>query len=301
MAVAGKGNEGLKNQLQTPAQENNFQVMIQKEFKRIFPAIQSMVPKHMTPERLMRVSLAAISRTPKLASCSMESIVGAVTACAVMGLEPNLIGHAYLVPFWNGKTKRFEAQFIIGYKGAIELVRRTGATSKINAVDVRENDFFYYEYGDNERLIHVPLEMVETKAAIDKEFAEFVARYPRYKDGIPKERGKTVAYYSIYKLKDGSFGFHALSVQDALEHAKKFSKSKTSDGNLFGPWVDHFDAMAKKTCIKEMIKYMPISIEIQEDLSKDEAVVTMNQNNSGMNDVDMFNVDYSVISSDDES
>ncbi len=299
MAVAGKGNEALKTQIATQAQiqqqGGNFQTMMQQEFKKIFPAVQSMVPKHMTPERLMRVALAAISRTPKLAECTKESIIGAVTACAVMGLEPNLIGHAYLVPFWNSKARTMEAQFVIGYKGCIELIRRTGEVSKVNAIDVYENDFFYYEYGEHERLIHVPLEMVETKAAIDKEFADMVRYYPRYRNGIPAERGKVVGYYSKFELKDGGWGFRAMTAQAAAEHAKRFSKSKTKDGELFGPWSDHFDAMAKKTCIKEMVKYMPISIEIQEALAQDEAVVKLNANNNGMNELDMFTVDYSVI------
>lgn len=300
MAQAGRGNQELKNQLQTQVQTQthggSFQSMIQQEFKKIFPAVQSMVPKHMTPERLMRVSLAAISRTPKLAKCTPESLVGAVTACAVMGLEPNLIGHAYLVPFWNNSLKANEAQFIIGYKGAIELIRRTGEVSKINAVDVYENDFFYYEYGDSERLIHVPLEMVEIKAAMDSKFAEYLKGYPKYINGIPTEKGKVVAHYATYKLKDGSSGFFAMTSEMALEHANKFSKSKDRSGKLFGPWADHFDAMAKKTCIKEMIKYMPISIEIQEAFAKDEAVVKLNNNDTGMNDIDIFSVDYSVVS-----
>jgi recombination protein RecT len=304
MAVAGRGNQELKNQLQAQTQiqpqGGGFQAMIQQEFKKIFPAVQSMVPKHMTPERLMRVSLAAISRTPKLASCTPESIVGAVTACAVMGLEPNLIGHAYLVPFWNNSTRSFEAQFVIGYKGAIELVRRTGEVSKINAIDVYENDFFYYEFGDSEKLIHVPLEMVEIKAAMDSKFAEYVKGYPRYINGIPSERGNIVGHYSTYQLKDGSSGFYSMTSKEALAYAKKFSKSKTKSGELFGPWVDHFDSMAKKTCIKEMVKYMPISIEIQESLAKDEAVIKPNNNPTGMNDVDMFSVDYSVVAQIDE-
>lgn len=298
MAKAGTGNQELKNQLatQSQVQGGNFQSIIQQEFKKIFPAVQSMVPKHMTPERLMRVALASISRTPKLATCAIESIVGAVTACAVMGLEPNLIGHAYLVPFWNGKANCMEAQFIIGYKGAIELVRRTGEVSKINAIDVYENDFFYYEYGVNERIIHVPLEMVEVKATMDSKFAEHIKGYPKYLNGIPKNRGKIIAHYAYYQLKDGSSGFFPMTSEQALEHAKTFSKSKSKTGELYGPWVDHFNAMAKKTCIKEMIKYMPISIEVQEALAKDEAVVTFNNNSNGMNNVDLFNVDYSSVS-----
>lgn len=309
MAVAGKGNEELKNQLQTQqhGQGQSFQSIIQQEFKKIFPAVQSMVPKHMTPERLMRVSLAAISRTPKLATCTPESLVGAVTACAVMGLEPNLIGHAYLVPFWNGKIKRMECQFQIGYKGFIDLVRRTGDVDKIDALPVYENDLIVYVQGTESFVIHVPFAMVgnlnESMFNDNANFMHVVLRgaLVEWKKKSPTEQGQVTSYYSYYKLKSGSTGFKVMTKPEVEKHRDQFSKSKDKDtGEFTGPWKDNFDAMAMKTCVKQMIKFMPISIEIQEQLQKDEGVVTFNQNKTGMNDIDIFNVDYSVVSSTSE-
>ena len=307
MAQAGKGNEALKNQIATQAQNHaqgsNFQTMIQSEFAKIFPAIKSMVPKHMTPERLMRISLAAISRTPKLATCTPESLIGAVTACATMGLEPNLIGHAYLVPFWNGKARKMECQFQIGYKGYITLIRNTGDVSQIDAQNVYENDLFVYLFGDEHKLIHIPFAMVKylnegsftngESPIIHSILKEQLKEWNKRK---PNNAGKVVGYYSLYKLKDGSFGFTPMTIEEIEKHRDTFTKSKDDKGNIVGPWKDHFDAMAKKTCIKQMVKLMPISIEIQDQLTKDEAVVKFNENTNGMNDIDLFNVDYSVIS-----
>jgi recombination protein RecT len=317
MAVQGKGNQDLKNQLTTQAQAQvqggNFQSMIQAEFKKIFPAVQSMVPKHMTPERLMRVSLAAISRTPKLATCTPESLVGAVTACAVMGLEPDLIGHAYLVPFWNGKTHKMECQFQVGYRGYINLVRNSGDVDKIDALPVYENDLIVYVQGTESFIIHFPYEMAknlnEGMFAIlrdDDSSMRLVKMLVKgalqgWESKNPQNQGDITAYYSYYKLKSGGSGYKVMSKPEVEKHRDQFTKSKDKDtGAITGPWKDNFDAMALKTVIKQMVKFMPMTIEVQEHLAKDEAIVTFNQNKNGMNEIDLFNVDYSVLPSGDE-
>lgn len=260
----------------TPAQqkEQSFQKVITSELAKQFQAMKSLVPKHVTPERLARVGLQALSRNPKLMECTPESIIGAIMNCATMGLEPNLIGHAYLVPFWNNKTKKMEAQFQIGYKGYIDLVRRTGEVSRIYAYEVRENDEFSYELGVNATLTHKPL--------------------------MKGDRGDVIAYYSVYHLKDGGYGFHVMSKDEAMQHAMRFSKSQ-KDGKLFGPWQDNFDEMAKKTAIRMMIKYMPISIEsqeiqnIMEGISRDEKVVTVKKDNTGVTDETFFDSQYMTV------
>lgn len=255
----------------TPA--SNFQDILTRELSKSFKAMQSIVPKHVTPERLARVSLNAVSRNPKLLECSPESIVGAIMNCASLGLEPNLIGHAYLVPFWNSSTKKMEAQFQIGYKGAIELFRRTGEVANITAHEVYENDLFEVTLGTDEKIVHKPTPW-------------------------GSERGKVVGYYSTYKLKDGSYGFCVMSKKEVEEHRDRFTKSK-KDGKVFGPWKDHFDEMAKKTCILKMAKYMPISIEKQENqiimegLNRDGGVIHVKDDNLGFGEAFM-DVQYTV-------
>ncbi|MFE1631291.1 recombinase RecT [Brevibacillus reuszeri] len=281
----------------TMTKAENFNAVIKKELADNFQAIKSLVPKHMTPERLARITLTAISRTPLLVECTPASIVGAVMNCATLGLEPNLIGHAYLVPYKN-KQGFMECQFQIGYKGQIDLIRRTGDVSKIYAETVYENDLFIYIKGEDKRLIHVPFDMLhhlENFVPNKDDFMDIMMAQALQviKARDPKDEGKPVRYYSAYRMKDDAFDFMTMTVEQCKKHANKHSKSK-KNGQLTGPWADHFDSMAKKTCIKEMAKYMPISIEVQEKLATDEAVLKLRKDN-GIESDNIFDVDYKVV------
>lgn len=228
-----------KQEQQVAPQDASFQGVLTKQLQHQFKAIQSLVPKHVTPERLCRIGLNAASRNPQLMNCTPETIVGAIVNCATLGLEPNLLGHAYIVPFYNGKTGKMEAQFQIGYKGALDLVRRTGAVSTISAHEVYEGDKFEYSYGLEEKLIHIPCG--------------------------EDDESKITHFYACYKLKDGGTGFVVMSKAQMDSHRDRFSKSKTKQGVVFGPWADHYASMGLKTVILKLIKYMPVSIEQQEN------------------------------------
>jgi recombination protein RecT len=69
-------------------------------------------------------------------------------------------------------------------------------------------------------------------------------------------RGAAIAYYAVCKLKDGGSSFLVMSHQEMEQYRDKYAKSKK-----FGPWVDEFDAMARKTVLRQLIKYLPISVE----------------------------------------
>lgn len=264
MATASTSN--VKNQIQkkqeqqtaAPMQKDmSFQGMISNQLKTQFKAIQNLVPKHITPERLCRISLNAVSRNPKLMECAPETIVGSIVNCASLGLEPNLLGHAYIVPFWNGKTKQMEAQFQIGYKGALDLIRRTGQVSTISAHEVYEGDNFEFAYGLDDKLVHIPCG--------------------------EDDESKITHFYAAYKLKDGGTGFLVMTKAQIDKHRDSFTKSKDKSGSVFGPWADHYVSMALKTVILKLIKYMPISIEQQESqtameaLNKDNTVMTVKE------------------------
>jgi recombination protein RecT len=220
-------------------------------FEQMKPAIREAIPQHMTPERLLRLATTSIRTNPKLKVCTPESLLGAVMQCAQLGLEPSILGHAYLVPYRNKKKDAAgndlgwvdEAQFQIGYKGLIELARRTGQISSIMAQAVHEKDLFEYEYGIDEKLKHVPA------------------------DG---DRGPITKYYAYAKFKDGGYSFLVMSRKDIEIHRDKFSKSKNRAGQIYGPWLDHFDEMAKKTVLKGLMKYMPISVEFAKAVAQDE-------------------------------
>jgi recombination protein RecT len=220
----------------TQAKPVTFNQQITNYLKSMAPAMKAVLPKHMTPDRMMRIALSEIRKTPKLAECSIESLAGAVMQATKLGLEPGVLGHCYLIPFKN--KGNMEVQFVIGYKGLIDLTRRSGQVLSIQAQAVHENDEFICEYGLNETLKHVP------------------AR---------GNRGEVTDYYAYAKFKDGGYTFLSMTKEDIEQHRDKHSKAKN-----FGPWVDHFDEMAKKTVIRAMVKYMPISVELQENVQTDE-------------------------------
>ncbi len=203
--------------------------------------IAKMLPKHLNADRLLKVAQIAATTTPALAKCDVASLVGAIGQCAQMGLEPNtVLGHAYLVPF---NTKRKDAngverwvnsvQVIIGYKGLIDLARRSGQIVSIAAHEVCENDKFTLVYGLDEKLEHTP---------------------------AMGERGEVIGFYAVAKLKDGGHCFEFMSrhqvqaIQAAADKKNKFP-SKV--------WQEHFVEMGRKTVIRRLAKYLPLSIEFQ--------------------------------------
>lgn len=199
------------------------------------------LPKAMTPERLVRVVTTECRKTPALLNCNPESFLGAVLQCAQLGLEPGgALGHCYLLPFGNGKAKdgRPNAQLIIGYRGMIDLARRSGQIVSICAYTVHEKDHFEWRLGLDPDIQHVP--------------------------SPEADRGKMTYVYAVAKLKGGGVQFEVMSRAE-VEKVRKQSKAGSS-----GPWVTHFDEMAKKTVIRRLFKYLPVSIEAARAVEFDE-------------------------------
>lgn len=214
---------------------------MQAYIKAMAPAIQKALPSVITPERFTRMVLSALSATPKLAECSPQSFLAAMMTAAQLGVEPNTaLGQAYLLPYRNHGN--MECQFQLGYKGLIDLAYRSGEVSVIQAHTVYENDVFEYELGMDPKLRHVP-----AKA----------------------DRGEAVAYYAMFKTKDGGYGFEVMSVDDVQRHAQRYSKSYGSGSS---PWRSNFDEMAKKTVLKRALKYAPLKSDFVRGVAQDETI-----------------------------
>ncbi len=215
--------------------------------------IAKMLPKHLNAERLMKVAQIAATTTPALAKCDVASLVGAIGQCAQMGLEPNtVLGHAYLVPF---NTKRKDAnggerwvnsvQVIIGYKGLIDLARRSGQIVSIAAHEVCEADRFELVYGLDEKLNHTP--------AIG-------------------ERGEVIGFYAVAKLKDGGHCFEFMSrhqVETIRDGSQGFQQAVKYKKEGAHPWSAHFVEMGRKTVIRRLAKFLPLSVEFQTGVALD--------------------------------
>lgn len=229
-----KNKLAKKEEAKTPNPKSN---TIRTLLERMKPELAKVLPKHLEPDRILRIALTEIRRNPKLLDASRESLLGAVMLSAQLGLEPGPLGHCYLIPYYNSKTKSYEVQFQLGYKGMLDLVRRSGQIEMIDAHVVHEKDVFDYQYGLEPKLYHKP---------------------------ALKERGAPIAVYAIAKFKDGGYSYLVMSVED-VEKIRK--RSKAADN---GPWVTDWEAMAKKTAIKQLCKYLPLSIEVQKGLAVDE-------------------------------
>lgn len=213
----------------------------QSYLKAMLPAITEALPKSkgMDAERLSRITLTTLKTNPKLLECSIESLLGAVLQSAQLGLEPNLLGSCYFIPY------KGQVSFQIGYKGLIDLVTRSGQVTSIVAQEVRTGDHFHFEYGREETLKHVPAPM--------------------------SKRGEPIAYYAYAHLKNGGFVFQVMSVDEIKKIRDEHSISYKFDKQN-SIWAKHWESMSLKTVIKRLIKYLPISIETQTAVSFDETI-----------------------------
>ena len=226
--------------------------------KKMGPEIQRALPKHMDADRIARIALTAVRTTPKLLECDQISFVAALMQSAQLGVEPNTgLGQAYLIPY--GK----QVQFQLGYKGLIDLAVRSGQYKAIYAHEVYEEDEFSFSYGLHKDLVHVP---------------------------SSNPQGEPIGYYAVYHLKNGGYDFVYWTRERIDKHAQKFSQAVQKGWT--SPWKTNYDAMAKKTVLKEVMKYAPKSIELQKVVEADETIKTeVAEDMSNVIDV----TDYSVV------
>ena len=209
--------------------------------KVLEPEIRKALPAVITPERFTRMALSAINNNPKLAECSPMSFLAALMNAAQLGLEPNTpLGQAYLIPFQNKGS--LQCEFILGYKGLINLAYRNEQLQTIQAQCVYANDEFEYELGLNAKLFHKP---------------------------ALEERGDMVAVYALFKLQNGGYGFEVMSKQDIDSYAQKYSKAINSS---FSPWKSAYTEMAMKTVIKRVLRYAPLKTDFLRAVATDETI-----------------------------
>lgn len=224
-------------------QEQGGKATMQQYIKQMQNEIKKALPSVITPERFTRIVLSALSTNPKLAETTPQSFLGAMMTAAQLGVEPNTpLGQAYLIPYWNGKEKRLECQFQLGYKGLIDLAYRSGEVSVIQAQVVYENDEFTYSFGLEPQLKHVP---------------------------AMSARGNPTHVYAVFRTKDGGYGFEVMSMEDVRAHAQRYSKAYNS-----GPWQTNFEEMAKKTVLKRVLKYAPLKSDFVRGVAQDETIKT---------------------------
>jgi recombination protein RecT len=198
-------------------------------FDKSKASIAAVLPKHLTPERLIKIATSAASRNPDLLDCTPESVLLAVVQAGTLGLEPNTpLRHCHLVPFNNTRTSKKEAQLIIGYAGLCQLAYQSGEVLSIFGDVIHANDLWDVEKGTNKRLFHKPCV-----------------------DG--KDPGAPIAYYAVVEFKHGGKDFVFMTAAE-VNAIRASSQGRDGDG-----WVKHPEEMGKKTAIRRLSKTMPMS------------------------------------------
>jgi recombination protein RecT len=203
--------------------------------ERMKPEIARALPKHLNPDRMARIATTVLKQNPQLRRCTPESFLGALMTASQLGLEPGPLGEAYLVPYGNTAT------FVPGYRGLIKLAWQSDQLSDIWAEIVCGNDEFSYDLGLARDLTHKPAK---------------------------GDRGKPTHVYAAARLKSGGTPFVVMTV-DEVEAIRARSKAGKN-----GPWVTDWPAMAKKTAVKQLSKWLPMSTEFKLAAAHDEAVRT---------------------------
>lgn len=204
------------------------------------------LPKHMTPEKFARCVLTYATRAPEVLDCVPASIVKSLMDAAQMGLAPDgLLGSGYLVPF---KKKRKSGngydrlcQFIPGYRGLIDLARRSGAVTNIFAYVVRAGDDYTVELGSEPRIVHHP--------ALDED----------------KDHKPIIGAYAVAVFPDNTRQFEVLSCADL----NKIQGASQAGASEFSPWATWPEEMARKSAVKRLCKTLPLSPELALAIERD--------------------------------
>ncbi len=210
----------------------------------IYAKIQEMLGRK--PDSYITSVMQVLSSNSMLAGVNADSITGAVfTACAMNLPLNNNLGLAYIVPFKGA------AQLQVGYKGFLQLAQRTGQIKSINAVAVYDSD------GEGE---------LGNKAVLN-----------RLTSLIPKKvTGNVIGYTARLETITGFVAFVTMTIDEIKDHAFKYSqtyKSAQNQGKNYSVWHQNFDAMAKKTVLKALMKYCPMSVELQTAIESDQGVI----------------------------
>lgn len=204
------------------------------------------LPKHITPERMIRTVLTQLRTNPALMECKPETVLGSLMAASQVGLEPGPLGLCYLIPYRNKGI--LECQFQIGYKGLKELAHRSGQVANIGAYAIRKQDEYALQYGTDGKFFFKPNITW---------------------DGDAKDN-PVVVYVSYIRYKNGSESYLHMTPKEIERVRDRYSKNASYDSS---PWRTEPEAMGLKTVIKRHLKLERLSPEEMGSLAMDGAIV----------------------------
>ena len=188
--------------------------------------IALVLPRHIDVDRVITGVRLALAQNKGLAECEPKTVLFAVMAASRIGLEINgPLQECWLIPY---KT---ECTLQIGYRGFQGLARRGGDIRSIEARLVFEGDHFDVQYGTDPRIDHKP-------------------------NGETDPAKLTHVYAVAFDKAGKSFAFDVLTRED-VERARK--SSRMANG---GAWKDHTGEMWRKTAVRRLAKYLPLSPDL---------------------------------------
>lgn len=221
------------------------------QIQRMEHQFELAAPRGVEARQIVRDALTAVSQNPDLLKCEPQSVLGGLMTMAQLGLRVGVLGHGWLIPFnareridgqWTSVKK---AQLVIGYQGLVALAHRSGQIRSLSARTVHANDHFAVEYGVNENLTHRP---------------------------ASGDRGEVTGYYAVVRFLPDGHSFYYLTKAEAEVYRDRYAMAKNRDGEVVGPWKTEFDAMAMKTCVRQLSKFMPKGTDLAVALAADETV-----------------------------
>lgn len=241
----------MANQLQKQNNQITFSAFMTST--GITNRVQSILGDEKTSKRFVSSIISAVSNNPQLKECDNATILSSALLGEALGLSPSSsLGKFYLVPF-KDKERGMVAQFILGYKGYLELAMRSGQYKDINVMEIREGEY----KGRNKENGKPMFEFIE--------------------DDDVRDSKKIIGYMASFTLLNGFTKTVYMTHKQMEEHALKYSngyradkKNKTS----YTFWSKDFTSMAFKTLLRQLISRWGImSIELQQAYDSDMAVI----------------------------
>ena len=215
-------------------------------------------------QRFISAIVSAVNTNPALQECTNQSILSGALLGESLKLSPSpQLGQYYLVPF-NDKNAGKVAQFQLGYKGYIQLAIRSGYYKKLNVLAIKEGELVKFD----------PLnEEIEVNLIADEE---------------AREKATTIGYYAMFEYTNGFRKAIYWSRRKMEAHAEKYSAGyRAKKGYTF--WEKDFDGMAYKTMLRQLIsKWGIMSIEMQQAIDADMAVINNDGTKNYVDNVDLF-------------
>jgi recombination protein RecT len=188
----------------------------------------AVLPKHIPPNKFVRVVITAIQNNPDLLEVDRRSLFNACMRAATDGLLPD--GRLGAIVIYKDKKRGIKtAQWLAMIAGLRQKVRNSGEIATWDAHVVHERDHWEYEEGDNPHIYHKP---------------------------VRGDRGPVVAAYSIARLRSGELSREWMWIED-LDKARAVSSASS------GPWQQWPEEMYRKTVAKRHAKVLPMSTDIE--------------------------------------